>query len=117
MRRAQLLAAGLGLRGGVDGQRRRACSSPPMRACTPSRRRSTVKSTVGAGDAMVAGFVAGSCAAGRLADCARLATASALGALTQLGPRLPSPAIIESFMAQVTVRQVADLTGRPPASL
>lgn len=76
-----------------------------------------VKSTVGAGDAMVAGFVAGSLRGWNLADCARLATASALGALTQLGPRLPSPAVIESFMAQVTVRQVADLTGRPPVSL
>ena len=76
-----------------------------------------VKSTVGAGDAMVAGFVAGSLRGWNLADCARLATASALGALTQLGPCLPSPAVIESFMAQVTVRQVADLTGCPPVSL
>ena len=42
-----------------------------------------VKSTVGAGDAMVAGFVAGSLRDWNLADCARLATASALGALTQ----------------------------------
>lgn len=76
-----------------------------------------VKSTVGAGDAMVAGFVAGSLRGWNLADCARLATASALGALTQLGPRLPSTAIVESFMAQVAVRPAADLAGRPPASL
>ncbi len=71
-----------------------------------------LKSTVGAGDAMVAGFVAGNLRGWSLADCARLATASALGALSQLGPRLPSPAVIESFMAQVTIRQVADLAAR-----
>ena len=47
-----------------------------------------VKSTVGAGDAMVAGFVAGRVRSLSLADCARLATASALGALTRLGPQL-----------------------------
>jgi len=67
-----------------------------------------VKSTVGAGDAMVAGFVAGSLRGWPLADCARLATASALGALTQLGPRLPSLQIVESFTAQVTLRNLAD---------
>jgi 1-phosphofructokinase len=63
-----------------------------------------VKSTVGAGDAMVAGFVAGSMRGRPLADCARLATACAVGALTQLGPRLPAAQTIESFMAQVTLR-------------
>ena len=67
-----------------------------------------VKSTVGAGDAMVAGFVAAQMRGLPLPDCARLATASALGALTQLGPQLPPAPIIESLMAQVTLR---DLTG------
>ncbi|MFZ4539070.1 1-phosphofructokinase [Propionivibrio sp.] len=67
-----------------------------------------VKSTVGAGDAMVAGFVSGNLRGLPLADCARLATASALGALTQLGPRLPSAQIVESLMARVTVRDLAD---------
>ena len=75
-----------------------------------------VKSTVGAGDAMVAGFVAGTLRGWTLADCARLATASALGALTQLGPRLPSAAIVESFMAQVIVRNATDSSYRPSAS-
>jgi 1-phosphofructokinase len=63
-----------------------------------------VKSTVGAGDALVAGFVAATLRGLPLADCARLATASALGALTQLGPRLPAAGVIESFMEQVEVR-------------
>jgi 1-phosphofructokinase family hexose kinase len=64
----------------------------------------TVKSTVGAGDAMVAGFIAGQLRGLSLADSARLATASALGALTQLGPRLPAAETITSFMQQVTLR-------------
>lgn len=75
-----------------------------------------VKSTVGAGDAMVAGFVAGTLRGWTLADCARLATASALGALTQLGPRLPSAAIVESFMVQIIVRNATDSSYRPSAS-
>ena len=62
-----------------------------------------VKSTVGAGDALVAGFVAGTLRGLPLADCARLATACALGALTQLGPRLPATGIIESFMERIEV--------------
>lgn len=71
-----------------------------------------VKSTVGAGDAMVAGFVAAKMRGLPLDDCARLATASALGALTQLGPQLPSAPVIESLMAQVTV---LDLSGSDTA--
>jgi 1-phosphofructokinase len=67
-----------------------------------------VKSTVGAGDAMVAGFVAAQIRGWSLADCARLATATAVGALTQLGPRLPTAQAVESLMQQVTVRAAAD---------
>jgi 1-phosphofructokinase family hexose kinase len=66
-----------------------------------------VKSTVGAGDAMVAGFVAGRMRGGSLADCARLATACALGALTQLGPRLPPTPVVESYMEQVEIKQLS----------
>jgi 1-phosphofructokinase len=69
-----------------------------------------VKSTVGAGDAMVAGFVAATMRGLPLADCARLATASALGALTQLGPRLASSQIVESFIAQVTLVDLGNQT-------
>jgi 1-phosphofructokinase family hexose kinase len=66
-----------------------------------------VKSTVGAGDAMVAGFVAASIRGGSLADAARLATATAVGALTQLGPRLPPPQTLASLVQQVTVQAIA----------
>jgi 1-phosphofructokinase len=64
----------------------------------------TVKSTVGAGDAMVAGTVTAKLRGLALADCARLATAFSMGALSQLGPRLPDPETVKSFMDQVTVR-------------
>ena len=70
-----------------------------------------VHSTVGAGDALVAGFVAGSLRGWSLADCARLATASALGALTQAVRRLPPTPAIESLMAQVSVRPVVEPAG------
>ncbi|WP_299065656.1 1-phosphofructokinase [Accumulibacter sp.] len=73
-----------------------------------------VRSTVGAGDAMVAGFVAGSLRGWTLADSARLATASAVGALTQIGRRLPPTPVVESLMAQVSVLAVVDLAGRRP---
>lgn len=67
----------------------------------------TVKSTVGAGDAMVAGFIAAQLQGLALEDCARLATATAISALTQLGPRLASKSVLESYMQQIDVRQIA----------
>lgn len=66
-----------------------------------------VVSTVGAGDAMVSGLVTGKLRGLDLADCARLATAFSIGALGQVGPRLPPPAAIEAFMAQVNVESVS----------
>ena len=71
-----------------------------------------VHSTVGAGDALVAGFVAGSLRGWSLTDCARLATASALGALTQPVRRLPPTPAIESLLAKVSVRPVLEPAGR-----
>lgn len=65
-----------------------------------------VVSTVGAGDAMVSGFVTGQLRGLSLPDCARLATAFSMGALIQVGPRLPPPATVESFMHQVSVRSL-----------
>lgn len=65
-----------------------------------------VVSTVGAGDAMVSGFVMGRLRGLSLPDCARLATAFSMGALSQVGPRLPPPATVESFMHQVVVRSL-----------
>lgn len=65
-----------------------------------------VKSTVGAGDAMVAGLIASTQRNMLMADCARLATASAVGTLAELGPRLPAAAIIKSHVRQVTLREI-----------
>jgi 1-phosphofructokinase len=62
-----------------------------------------VKSTVGAGDAMVAGLVIGTLHGLDLAGRARLATAFSLGALGQLGPNLPGAEVVESFAARVQV--------------
>ncbi len=65
----------------------------------------TVKSTVGAGDAMVSGTVAGKTRGASLAECARLGTAFSLSAISRVGAGLPSVAVIEAFMNQVVVVQ------------
>jgi 1-phosphofructokinase len=65
----------------------------------------TVKSTVGAGDAMVSGTVAGKSRGASLAECARLGTAFSLSAISRVGAGLPSLAVIEAFMSQVVVVQ------------
>lgn len=62
-----------------------------------------VVSTVGAGDAMVSGLITGKLRGLCLSDCARLATAFSIGALSQVGPRLPPPETVESFMPQVAL--------------
>ena len=62
-----------------------------------------VKSTVGAGDAMVAGIIAGQLRKLSLADCARLATAFSLDAITHIGSGLSSVAASAGLMEQVTV--------------
>lgn len=63
-----------------------------------------VISTVGAGDAMVSGLVTGKLRGLSLPDCARLATAFSMGALTQVGPQLPPTNKIESFTHQVNIQ-------------
>ena len=63
-----------------------------------------IESTVGAGDAMVAGLVHGALLGLALADRACLATAFSLGALGQIGPRLPPVPTIDAFVPQVGVR-------------
>lgn len=65
-----------------------------------------VVSTVGAGDAMVAGFITAKLRGLPLPTCAQLATAFSIGALSQVGPRLPPVATVESLMAQVAVRSL-----------
>lgn len=62
-----------------------------------------VKSTVGAGDAMVAGLVSAHLRACSLATCARLATAFSLDRITRSGVGISSAAAIESWMQQVQV--------------
>ena len=63
----------------------------------------TLKSTVGAGDAMVAGLVAGSVKNLSLADCARLATAFSLSAITRVGRDLPAREEIEAYQKQIVI--------------
>lgn len=65
-----------------------------------------VKSTVGAGDAMVAGIVHASLQNLGVEDCARIATAFSLGALGEIGPRLPSHDVIDAFAREVTIRRI-----------
>lgn len=62
-----------------------------------------VKSTVGAGDAMVAGLIAGQVQGLSLTDCARLATAFSLGAITRVGSHLPDPETLQAYVQQVAV--------------
>jgi 1-phosphofructokinase len=69
-----------------------------------------VRSTVGAGDAMVAGTVAGKIRGLPLAECARLATAFSMTAISHIGSGLPSLAAVEAARARVTIR-VLDALG------
>lgn len=66
----------------------------------------TLKSTVGAGDAMVAGLVAGFLKKFSLIECARLATAFSVSAITRFGRDLPAIGQIETYMKQVLVRSL-----------
>lgn len=59
------------------------------------------QSTVGAGDAMVAGILAAQLESLPLTDCARLSTAFAAGKLERLGPHLPAPERIRELARQV----------------
>ena len=61
-------------------------------------------STVGAGDAMVAGIVAGLAADAPLADIARLGVAFAAAKLAGVGPNLPSVAVVRDLAAAAELR-------------
>ena len=65
-----------------------------------------VKSTVGAGDAMVAGIVAGKIGGLSLSECARLATAFSVTAISHIGSGLPSIEAVQSAREQVTLREL-----------
>ncbi|MGV6875761.1 1-phosphofructokinase [Pseudochelatococcus sp. B33] len=58
-------------------------------------------STVGAGDAMVAGIVAATIEGADLARTARLATAFAVGKLGKVGPNLPDPETVRALAETV----------------
>lgn len=66
----------------------------------------TVKSTVGAGDAMVAGTIAGLVEGLALEDIARRATAFSLAALGSIGAHLPPRAELMALAAKVVVTAV-----------
>jgi 1-phosphofructokinase len=65
-----------------------------------------VVSTVGAGDALAAGIVAGKLRGLALAECARLATAFATVAVTRIGSGLPSLEAVQAALGQVTIRDM-----------
>lgn len=74
-----------------------------VRAVPP---RVQVVSTVGAGDAMVAGLVASHLAGLGLPDAARRATSFSVGNITRLGAHLPPRAELGGYAAQVQVSAV-----------
>ena len=91
-----LLAVSMGPRGAIFVRGGEAILAVPPEV--------TIKSTVAAGDAMVAGIVHGSLQGLPTADLARLATAFSLGALGEIGPRLPPRSTIETLVPRVTVK-------------
>lgn len=64
-------------------------------------------SSVGAGDAMVAGLVAGQIEGLPLAGCARLATAFSAAKLSRLGPHLPAVEVVRQRATEVIVSDLA----------
>ncbi|MER2527704.1 MAG: 1-phosphofructokinase [Candidatus Competibacter denitrificans] len=91
----ELVVISLGGDGALFLNREQALQAQPIRV--------NVSSTVGAGDAMVAGLVAAQLEKLSLADTARLATAFAAAKLTRLGPHLPRPAEVRALAQQVSV--------------
>lgn len=65
-----------------------------------------VKSTVGAGDAMVAGTIAGKIRGLSLSECARLATAFSMIAVSHIGSGLPSIAAVEAARERVSIHRI-----------
>ncbi|MBS1210393.1 MAG: 1-phosphofructokinase, partial [Proteobacteria bacterium] len=85
--------------GAVLVTREEAVLAHPLKVATTS--------SVGAGDAMVAGLIAAEEQALSLAESARLATAFAAGKLTRLGPHLPAPAEVQALARQVELSSLS----------
>lgn len=66
-----------------------------------------VRSTVGAGDAMVAGLVYSMIQDFSLADLARVATASGAYAVTRVGPGIEDRTVLENLIGQVEVETLS----------
>jgi len=62
---------------------------------------------VGAGDAMVAGIVAGKIQGLSLVECARLATAFSVVAISHIGSGLSSIEAVQAAMERVTIRELS----------
>jgi 1-phosphofructokinase len=58
---------------------------------------------------MVAGFIAGQVQGLSLPDCARLATAFSLGAITSAGHNLPAPHVLQAYFRQVSLHTLVDV--------
>ena len=63
-------------------------------------------STVGAGDAMVAGTIAGKLQKKSIEECAKLGTAFSMSALSQLTSNLPNKVILHKLLEQIMVKLV-----------
>jgi 1-phosphofructokinase len=92
----ELVAVSLGAEGAlfITGAKILRASLPPI----------TAASTVGAGDAMVAGMIAALREDAGLERTARLATAFAAAKLLRAGPNLPPRETIETLAAKVTIK-------------
>jgi 1-phosphofructokinase len=78
-----------------------------VRAVPPSVE---VTSTVGAGDAMVAGIISAQLKGLSLADCARQATAFSIDAITHPGTGLSSRALIQALLPTITLQDLKKVT-------
>jgi 1-phosphofructokinase family hexose kinase len=67
-----------------------------------------VKSTVGAGDAMLSGMVAGKIENRSLKSCARLATVFSIVAVTHIGAGLPPDTSLESLESKVRLIEIKE---------
>jgi 1-phosphofructokinase len=91
-----LVAVSMGADGGLYSDR-----DQLVEAKTPQV---PVVSTVGAGDAALAGLLAGMISGRSFVDCVRMATAFGAAAVTTVGPRLPSNDAIAELTAKVGIK-------------